>query len=106
MTPTDLKLASVNEPVHRLIPSCFPPVDLYERVENAEAYDLLHEVESLTNPRLREETGDIALVPKADRIFGPGTPYIMAAFTHPKVTKDGGRFNYGFGVKLNALVGR
>lgn len=95
---SDIDVVAVKETVHRLIPSRFPPVDLYARVASSEDFEILHEIESLTNPRLREEVGDIALVPKEDRIFGPGTPYIMAAFTHPKVTEDGGRFNRGFGV--------
>lgn len=93
-----LDLVSVQERVHRLIPSRFPPVDLYERVASSEAFGILHEIESLTNPRLRAETKNIALVPEKDRLYGNGTAYIMAAFTHPKVTDDGGRFNKGYGV--------
>lgn len=48
-------------------------------------------VESLTNPRLRDEVGDIRLVPPQDRVSGPGSSVIMAAFTH--VNPEGGRFS-------------
>ena len=34
--------------------------------------------------------GDIDLVPREDRVFGPGTSVIMAAFTH--LNPDGSRF--------------
>ena len=42
----------------------------------------LYFIESLTNDRLRDEAGDIALVPAEDRITGPGASPVMAAFTH------------------------
>ncbi len=48
--------------------------------------DELYYIESLTNDRLRDETGDIALVPLKDRMSGPGSTPIMAAFTH--ISKD------------------
>jgi len=44
--------------------------------------DELYYLESLTNDRLRDEVGDIALVPAEDRITGPGASPVMAAFTH------------------------
>jgi hypothetical protein len=54
-------------------------------------------VESLTNPRLRDEIGDIRLVPPEERVSGPGTSMIMAAFTH--LNPEGSRFSDGtFGV--------
>ena len=37
--------------------------------------------ESLTNPRLRDEVGDIRLMPPEDRVYGDGASWIMAAFT-------------------------
>src|SRR3546814_18311454 len=44
----------------------------------------------MTNDRLRDEVGDLALVPPEDRVSGPGTSAIMAAFTH--LNPDGSRF--------------
>jgi hypothetical protein len=51
----------------------------------------------MTNPRLREEAGNLTLVPLEDRVSGPGTTPIMAAFTH--LNPEGSRFSGGsFGV--------
>lgn len=47
----------------------------------------------MTNDRLREEIGEIGLVPNEDRIAGEGTIPIMAAFTH--LNKEGSRFTDG-----------
>lgn len=68
--------------VYRLIPSHFPPITLFEHLLDAEELDLAYELESMTNTRLRQEAGDISLVPVGDRIVGPGSTPIMAAFTH------------------------
>jgi len=94
----DLPTSEVNEPVYRVILSSYPQIDLFERVANPADWDVLYAVESLTNPRLRDEVGDIRLVPLADRVYGQGASWIMAAFTHPPVDGRGGRFNRDFGV--------
>ena len=39
-------------------------------------------IEGRTNDRLREEAGEISLVPAEDRVSGPGSTPVMAAFTH------------------------
>ena len=78
------------QPCFRVISSRFPPIHLFERVANAEDWDALYWLESLTNPRLRNEVGEIELVPREDRVFGPGTSVIMAAFTH--LNPEGSRF--------------
>ncbi len=44
--------------------------------------DELFYIEGLTNDRLRDQAGDIALVAPVDRICGPGSSPVMAAFTH------------------------
>jgi hypothetical protein len=85
------------KPGWRIIPSRFPPVQLFERVTDAADLEAVIAVESLTNPRIRDEVGDIQLVPPGDRISGPGTSIIMAAFTH--LNPEGSRFTDGsFGV--------
>jgi hypothetical protein len=84
-------------PSHRLVPSRFPPVGLFDRVAHPDDLDAIFELEAMTNDRLREEAGELALVPKADRVSGPGTTPIMAAFTH--LNPEGSRFSDGsFGV--------
>jgi hypothetical protein len=80
-------------PCWRIIPSRFPPIDLFERVADPEDLDAIFELESLTNDPLREEVGEIHLIPAADRITGRGAGYIMAAFTHRNPT--GSRFSNG-----------
>jgi RES domain-containing protein len=76
---------------YRIIPSRFPPIDLFERVADAGDLDAVIALESLTNDRLRDEAGDITLVPAAERVVGAGAGYVMAAFTHPHPA--GGRFS-------------
>lgn len=88
----------IKERVYRVILSRYPQVHLFERVSNPEDWDVLYTVESLTNPRLRDEVGDIHLVPREDRVYGNGASWIMAAFTHPPVDGRGGRFNRDFGI--------
>ena len=80
-------------PCWRIIPSRFPPVQLFERVTDPEDLQAIFELEALTNPRLRDEVGEIELVPPEDRVSGPGTAVIMAAFTH--LNPSGSRFSDG-----------
>lgn len=67
---------------YRIIPSEYPPINFFERLVDADLMDELYYIESLTNDRLRDAAGDIALVPSEDRIVGPGSSPLMAAFTH------------------------
>ncbi len=67
---------------YRIIPSAFPPINFFEDLVDPAEMEILFEIESLTNERLRQEIGEIFLVPPEDRICGPGTSVVMAAFTH------------------------
>lgn len=67
---------------YRLIPSRYPPIDLFERVADPADWELIALIEGLTNDRLRDEIGDISIVPISERLAGPGASAIMAAFTH------------------------
>lgn len=80
-------------PCMRIIPSRFPPIGLFERVADPEDLEAVLYVESLTDDQLRAEVGDLSLVPREDRISGPGTGSIMAAFTH--LAPGGSRFADG-----------
>ncbi len=85
------------QPCFRIIPSRLPTIHLFERVASAEDWDALYWLESLTNPRLRQELGKIELVPREDRVYGAGSTIIMAPFTH--LGPAGSRFAYStFGV--------
>lgn len=82
----------------RVISTRYPPIHLFERLTPDPAvWEALSALEQLTNPRLRDELGAIALVPPEDRITGPGASYVMASFTH--LNPKGSRFSDGsFGV--------
>jgi hypothetical protein len=78
------------QPCHRIIPSRYPPIDLFERIAPPEDWEALIALEALTNDRIRQEVGDISLVPVAERVSGPGASVVMAAFTH--LNPAGSRF--------------
>ena len=80
-------------PSYRLVPSRFPPVGLFDRVARPEDLEFVLAAEALTNDRLRDEAGELQLVPAAERVSGPGTTPVMAAFTH--VNREGSRFSDG-----------
>lgn len=67
---------------YRVISTEFPPINFFERLVDPELMEELYYLESLTNDRLRDEAGDIALVSQEDRITGSGSSPVMAAFTH------------------------
>ncbi len=78
----------------RIIASRYPPIALFERVsDNPAVWDVLIELEQATNPRVRDETGEIALVPTERRVTGPNASWVMAPFTH--VNRNGSRFSDG-----------
>ncbi|MCM8737782.1 RES family NAD+ phosphorylase [Azospirillum sp. A1-3] len=78
----------------RIIASRFPPIDLFERLSgDPRDWEAFIALESLVNPRLRQEAGEISLVPPEERIAGPGASYVMSAFTH--VNPNGSRFSDG-----------
>lgn len=98
-------------PVHgntyRLIPSHFPPIALFENLLDASELDAAYALESLTNDRLQDEVGNIALVAPEDRMAGPGTTAIMAAFTHigiPSRFTDGRFGIYYAGLSLETAL--
>ena len=82
----------------RIIASRYPPIHWFERLTPDPAvWDALIALEQLTNPRVRDEVGEIALVPPEERVSGPGASYVMGSFTHPN--PKGSRFSAGsFGV--------
>jgi len=77
----------------RIVPTRYPAVTLFDRVADAGDFDALYALEAMTNERVRDETGQIERVPRDDRVYGPGSGPIMAAFTH--VNTLGSRFSDG-----------
>jgi len=76
--------SSINfdESAHRLIPSKFPPVTLFDWADSPEELEQIALLEGLTNERILADLGKINLIAKEDWIVGPGSTPIMAAFTH------------------------
>jgi hypothetical protein len=78
----------------RIVASRYPPIDLFERLTSDTAvWDALIALEQITNPSVRDEVGDIALVAPEERVAGPGASYVMASFTH--LNPKGSRFSDG-----------
>jgi hypothetical protein len=77
----------------RIVPTRYPAVTLFDRVADAADFDALYALEAMTNERSRDAIGEIERVPCAQRIYGPGSGPVMAAFTH--VNTLGSRFSAG-----------
>ena len=97
----------VHSTTYRLIPSHFPPIALFENLLDASELEAAYALESLTNDRLQDQAGNIALVAPEDRVTGPGTTAIMAAFTHIGIASrfTDGRFGiYYAGLSLETAI--
>ncbi|WP_320821795.1 RES family NAD+ phosphorylase [Reinekea sp.] len=79
--PGVVETIEIEVPLYRMVPSRFPPVNLFEWAAGPE-FEALAALESDTNDRLLNDAGALALVPLGERIFGPGSTPVMAAFTH------------------------
>src|SRR6516225_1699425 len=67
---------------YRIIRSIYPPIDLFEDIADPADWELIANAEPKTNPRVRDQIGDITLLPTEHRISGPTASFVMAAFTH------------------------
>lgn len=87
--------------VFRIVPSQYPPINVFEHIyESAEEMEMAFAIEAMTNRRLRQEAGEVQLVPREDWVWGPGASVIMACFTH---SGRASRFSGGaFGVYYGA----
>lgn len=70
-------------PAARVIVSEYAGENLFHRLGGDEDLEAFRQIADLTNPAARALAGEIDLVPPEDRIYGPGTPLIMAAFAWP-----------------------
>lgn len=75
------------------MPTRHPAVSLFDRVADAADFDALYALEAMSNERAREALGQVERVPRDERLYGPGSGPIMAAFTHVNVL--GSRFSDG-----------
>lgn len=78
--------------IHRLVPSRFPPIGVFDRVATPADAMAAMELESLTNDRVRIAIERGAILPDSEWVVGvPGATLVMAAFLH--AAPEGGRFN-------------
>lgn len=81
------------KPCWRIIPTRYPEQRLFDRVADPRDLGTIEQLEQMTGDRLRQERGEISLVPAGDRVTGAGSAYIMAAFTYR--SPEGSRFTDG-----------
>jgi hypothetical protein len=82
--------AASPRPAHRLIPSQFPPIGLFDTVATAADLAIVMELIGWTNDRLVADR--LARLPQAEWVYGvPNASIVMAAFPH--VAPGGMRFN-------------
>lgn len=91
---------------HRLIPSRYPPVSLFDWADSAEELEQIALLEGLTNDRLTQEYGRIDVIAKDDWVMGPGSTPLMAAFTHfgPSRFSDGASFGVYYAADSTATA--
>jgi len=88
----------VRRRTHRLVPSRYPTVGIFDAVARPEDVAAVIELEGWTNDRLQAELGQLPLLPKSEWVVGvPNASVVMAAFCHP--APGGARFN---GTELGA----
>ena len=85
--------ATAWKPCYRLIASRYPTVSLYDDIADPADLEVVFAIEALTNPRIRDQLGQLQLVPPEERLSGAGSTPIMAAFTH--LNPEGSRFSDG-----------
>lgn len=90
--------AFFNQTAYRLIPSKYPPKSLFDDVADHDQFEILFAIQELTNPRIRNELGNLNRVPAQERPYGiRGCNYALGPFVH--LNPDGSRFSKGdFGI--------
>jgi RES domain len=92
-------LADIDWPEsHRNIRTIYPPVWLFEDIADPADWELIASAEAKMNPRVRDEMGDLALVPASRRLSGPSASLAMAAFTHASRDRPSRFSDGGYGV--------
>jgi hypothetical protein len=83
---------------YRLIPSKYPTKSLFDDVADHSEFEVLFAIQELTNPRLRNELGNLNRVPPQERPYGiRGCNYALGPFVH--LNPVGSRFSSGdFGI--------
>lgn len=89
----NLPVTRLDQPnTHRLIPSVYPPVGLFDGVASPEDLASILELEGWTNDRISGELGLLHDIARHEWVVGtPNATVVMAAYCHPN--PSGGRFN-------------
>jgi len=96
----------VVDPSYRIVSARIPRVDIFERVADPDDLEAVIALEALANPRIREQAGGLHLVPKEQRVVGPGSTFIMAPFAYPRVSRfsDGSYGVYYAATQLETAI--
>lgn len=92
---------------YRIINSSFPPLAVFEDTLSPDDLEIAFALEAMTNDRLREEAGLLQRVGPGDRVSGPGSTVVMAAFTHignPSRFSDGSYGVYYCASSIDAAI--
>ncbi len=81
------------EPCWRIMPTRYPEERILAKVADPNDLDLISGLEQMTDDRLRQERGEVAIVAPIDIVSGPGSEHIMAPFTYRN--PEGSRFSSG-----------
>lgn len=68
--------------IYRIVPSKHPPQNFFAAVVAPAQMEMAWYLEGLTNDRLRDQSGEVPRIAVAERVSGPGSSIVMAAFTH------------------------
>ena len=87
---------------YRLINSKFPPINLFDDIADADEFAALYEIQKITNPRIKNNVGDLNLLPHKEIPYDiPGCGWAIAPFTH--IRPEGSRFSSGeYGIYYSA----
>src|SRR3546814_19568490 len=82
--PLDIPVAATSwTPCYRIIPRRFPPIGLFETVADPDDLEAVFQIEAMTNARLRDEVGLLALLPPEHRGSAPRTAPTITALPTP-----------------------
>lgn len=99
---SELSKARIKGVAWRVIPSRFPPVDLFREIAPRKDWPYLNDLEGMTNERLRAESLSDGLIRAEDRVEQSSSHYITGPLSHPRL--EGSQFSDGtFGVLYAAL---
>jgi hypothetical protein len=67
---------------YRIIPTQYPPIDLFERYLTEREKRAVFHAQRRVNPRLRQSAGQLHLIREGEMAHGPNASVVVAAFTY------------------------